>query len=49
MREAQLVKRRHLSKTARTFAPLWDGPVKWATVVAGRRVSRQAAKQSGPA
>jgi glycosyltransferase involved in cell wall biosynthesis len=40
--EAQRVKRRHLPPSLRRLAPLWDGPVRWATVLAGAQLARRA-------
>jgi glycosyltransferase involved in cell wall biosynthesis len=42
--ESEAVKHRYLSKGARRFAPLWDVPVRLATHVAARQVSRRARK-----
>jgi glycosyltransferase involved in cell wall biosynthesis len=44
--EAQQVKRRHLGPRVRRVAPLWDGPVRWATLLAGVQLARRA-KQVG--
>jgi GT2 family glycosyltransferase len=42
--EAQEVKRRQLGAIARTCAPLWEGPVRYATRKAAGRVNARAAK-----
>lgn len=44
LKEAEMVKRRYLSKGAKLFAPLWEGPVRFATHAAARRVTSIAKK-----
>lgn len=47
--ESEAVKRRHLSPRARSFAWLWELPVRGATRVAANEVSRRARRASGRA
>ena len=42
--EAEKVKRKHLGGIARTFAFLWEGPVRFASVIASKRISKSASK-----
>jgi GT2 family glycosyltransferase len=47
--EAQQVKRRYLPARARRVAPLWDLPVRWATYLAGKQVTRRARRVAASA
>ena len=42
--EAETVKRRHLARPLRPFAPLWEGPVRLAINVVSRHLSRRATR-----
>lgn len=42
--ESERVKRRYLSRPARLLSPVWDMPVRWATHLAARQVTRRARK-----
>lgn len=42
MNEAEQIKRRYLHKSLRIFAPLWEKPVRHATMLASKRVSKKA-------
>lgn len=44
--ESERVKRRHLSPTARRLAWTWEGPVRVATRLAAREVTRRARRAS---
>lgn len=44
LEEAEMVKRRYLPKSAKLFAPLWEGPIRFATHVAAKRVNKMAKK-----
>lgn len=44
LREAELVKRKYLPKYLRPIAPIWEMPVRLATIVAARRVNLLAKK-----
>lgn len=42
MKEAEEIKRRYLHPTVRLFAPLWEAPVRRATLIASKQVSKKA-------
>ncbi len=42
LKEAEQIKRRHLSRRVHKIAPLWEAPVRSATRVAAKRVSKKA-------
>jgi len=44
LKEAEMVKRKHLPKPLGVIAPLWEKPVRLATYAAARRVNRMARK-----
>lgn len=44
LQESEAVKHRYLSPTGRRLAPLWDLPVRYATVVVARRMGGRAAR-----
>lgn len=44
LHEAEAVKRKYLPKTLQHIAPLWEGPVRLATKIAARRVTKLARK-----
>jgi GT2 family glycosyltransferase len=45
--ESERVKHRYLSPGVRRLAPLWDAPVRGATILAARRVAARAARLAG--
>lgn len=42
MKEAEEIKRRYMHKSLHMFAPLWERPVRAATMIASKRVSKKA-------
>lgn len=44
LNEAEMIKRRYLPRVVKKFAPLWERPVRLATIVAAKRVSAKARK-----
>lgn len=44
LKETEMVKRKYLPRIVKPFAPLWEVPVRHATHIAAKRVTKQAAK-----